>query len=144
MMIAARGILILFGGTLASLSSPLVNDLAQPSETGKTIQETGLLKLRKQLDLVRAKQREARRKPYDAHCCPDISFLLRLSKSEIQTALGEPNVCKETGYAPCKEIGAWFYCFYYLPPGWLGGGFNLVLQFDRQERCLSAKWIGTK
>ena len=36
-----------------------------------------------------------------------------------------------------------FYSFYHLPQGWLGGGPELLLQFQG-ERCVSAQWRFTQ
>jgi hypothetical protein len=45
--------------------------------------------------------------------------------------------------APCQTNDDWFYSFYHLPEGWLGGGPELLLGFDGQV-CKSAKWMITR
>jgi hypothetical protein len=46
--------------------------------------------------------------------------------------------------APCVERSDWFYSFYHLPEGWVGGGPELLLHFDGSDFCTTADWRFTQ
>ncbi len=46
--------------------------------------------------------------------------------------------------APCGEEDDVFYSFYHLPDTWVGGGPELRLRFDDDDRCASAMWFHTQ
>lgn len=78
----------------------------------------------------------------DSH---DLSSLIGMTRNELHIALGEPHICRlPISYAPCKNEGDWFYSFYDLPDGWVGGGPELFLTFDKEDKCKTAQWAFTQ
>jgi len=83
----------------------------------------------------------------------DLGPLVGMTQAEIRTALGAPRACHEKEVtddqgrqlpvAPCESADDWFYSFYHLPEGWLGGGPELLLRFDGKV-CKSAEWKTTR
>jgi hypothetical protein len=77
----------------------------------------------------------------------DVSALAGATQEEIREALGEPETCEnDMQFAPC--IGGdptnWFYSFYHLQTGSLGGGPELLLEFSADGRCTRASWAHTR
>jgi len=70
--------------------------------------------------------------------------LLGMTRSELRSALGAPRACDEGSVAPCQTDDDWFYSFYFLPAGTVGGGPELLLQFDDRGTCVSARWMFTQ
>lgn len=80
--------------------------------------------------------------------------LLGMSRAELRAALGAPNTCggnrggetdgRRARVAPCQTGDDWFYSFYHLPEGSVGGGPELLLQFDEKGTCVSARWVLTQ
>jgi hypothetical protein len=83
-----------------------------------------------------------------------LDMLVGMTRSAIRAALGSPNTCAEDAYtdadgqghpvAPCVERSDWFYSFYHLPEGWVGGGPELLLHFDGSDFCTTADWRFTQ
>jgi hypothetical protein len=113
--------------------------------TSKNSRVTSTLhSLRASLDSVSAAPED---KPFEASDATrsDISVLVGLSREQIQSALGRPEACNSFFMpAPCEHVDDWFYSFYKLPLGWVGGGQELLLQFDRGGICTSASWRFTR
>src|SRR5581483_8739900 len=108
----------------------------------KPKRERLLISLRKRLDKVRTSKGE---KPVEASAGDDVSFLVGMTRTKIKSALGAPHVCHAPiKYAPCKEEDDWFYSFYYLPSGYVGGGAELFLAFDRTGICKISRWVYTQ
>jgi hypothetical protein len=105
--------------------------------------ESKLQNLRSSLELVKNAPVD---KPFAITDTPrqDVSFLVGQSRSQIKSSLGTPNVCGTVMPAPCEHQGDWFYSFYKLPTGWLGGGPELFLTFGKDDICSSAKWVFTQ
>lgn len=61
---------------------------------------------------------------------PDVSPLIGVKREQVVSRLGEPDS------AETEEV----YWFYRLPPGWLGGGPELVLRYAEDRRVVSAVW----
>jgi len=80
--------------------------------------------------------------------------LVGMTRDAIRAALGAPSTCEEDvsfdqegrGHpvAPCEAHQDWFYSFYHLPETWVGGGPELLLQFDANDVCSSARWMHTQ
>jgi hypothetical protein len=77
-----------------------------------------------------------------------------MQQDELRKTLGEPNTCTEKPVtdaagnklpvAPCQKDSDWFYSLYYLPSTHVGGGPELLLQFDDQGQCTSSRWVWTQ
>jgi len=97
--------------------------------------------LRKRLKIVRTAHGK---KPIEMPGGDDVSLLVGMSRTEIKSALGQPQVCHvPIEYAPCKGDGDWFYSFYYMAD-YNGGGPELYLTFDNKEISKTAQWIFTQ
>jgi hypothetical protein len=80
--------------------------------------------------------------------------LVGMTRDAIRNALGEPNTCEEdvafdsqgngSPVAPCESHQDWFYSFYHLPEHSVGGGPELLLQFDANGVCAAARWMHTQ
>ena len=80
--------------------------------------------------------------------------LLGTTQSQLRAALGAPHTCRKKQStesdgnrslaAPCQTDDDWFYSFYHLPAGAVGGGPELLLQFDNEGNCVSARWVLTR
>ena len=83
-----------------------------------------------------------------------LDALVGMTRDGIRDALGEPATCTEIVWfdddgrghpvAPCTSHADWFYSFYHLPEGWVGGGPELLLQFDADGSCTTALWQYTQ
>jgi hypothetical protein len=68
--------------------------------------------------------------------------LIGVPKSAFAEALGPAYECDDDLIQGCRGAGAWFYSFYApLGPGAVGGGPELSLGFDRNDRCNQAEWV---
>ncbi len=104
-----------------------------------------IAQLRQRLDTVAEHQRSQYPQPFEVQANDDVSLLRGLTQHEIQVALGDPQICAAGKLvAPCTQAGDWFYSFYYLPAGYVGGGAELLLRFDDQGVCRSAQWLWTQ
>ncbi|MCX5842251.1 MAG: hypothetical protein NT022_00615 [Deltaproteobacteria bacterium] len=99
-----------------------------------------LAKLRASLDLVKNADDD---KPFTAPTYK-ASSLIGLSRSQISSALGEPNTCVSIMAAPCQDKSDLFYSFYKLPKNYRGGGPELLLKFGKNDVCKSATWAFTQ
>jgi hypothetical protein len=129
-----------------TLGIPGCNASPGRSVTKKTDRQELLVRLHVQLETVREKARNrSDNKPFEVSNLQDVSLLKDMSKTDIQTALGEPNLCdKPARPAPCINDTDWFYSYYYLPSGWNGGGPELLLEFDKDDKCRVARWVYTQ
>jgi hypothetical protein len=122
--------------TLAGIT--FIATLAGCAHQAPALEAPALLEeLRARLDRVRAAPSD---KYVDSTPDLDVSALAGLSAERIAAALGRPNVCEHPGGAPCDERGDWFYAFYQLREGSLGGGTNLWLRLGPDGRCTAASW----
>ncbi len=74
----------------------------------------------------------------------NVQELVDVERSVIQKELGPPDQCDLLGNAPCPVAKHWYYDFYHLPEGSVGGGSALSLTFDDAGRCVVATWMGFK
>jgi hypothetical protein len=74
----------------------------------------------------------------------NVDELVGVERSVIQKELGAPDQCDLLGNAPCPVAKHWYYDFYHLPEGSVGGGSALSLTFDDSGRCVVATWMGFK
>jgi hypothetical protein len=74
----------------------------------------------------------------------NVQELVDVERSIIQKELGPPDQCDLLGNAPCPVAKHWYYDFYHLPEGSVGGGSALSLTFDDANRCVVATWMGFK
>jgi hypothetical protein len=87
------------------------------------------------------------RKPAEEDIGEPLTPLVGLSRAQISVALGDPHVCAPPFVGPdnlCPHERDWYYSFHRLPEGFKGGGPELVLEFDRNDRCVSAKVVFTQ
>jgi hypothetical protein len=75
---------------------------------------------------------------------PDVAPLVGLPAEQLREKLGEPDACASRKAERCDPIGQWVYLFYRLPPGWRGGGAELVLHFGSSNACHQAYWRFTR
>ena len=80
-------------------------------------------------------------RPVDPPPTVDVRVLVGIGRDRIQGALGPPESCDQP---TCADARSWYYEFYYLPEGWIGGGTALFLTFDGSGRCAHASWGGFK
>jgi hypothetical protein len=112
---------------------------------------SALREIRAALDDVRAADADAN---VSAGTLLRVDALVGMTRDAIRAALGEPSTCEEdvafdsqgNGFpvAPCRTHQDWFYSFYHLPEGWVGGGPELLLQFAANDVCASARWLHTQ
>ncbi len=107
---------------------------------------------------MRAALDEIRAAAADAEVVNDrpvrVEVLVGMTRDAIRAALGAPGGCEEDvsfdaegrGHpvAPCEAHEDWYYSFYHLPETWVGGGPELLLQFDANGVCTSAGWRHTQ
>jgi hypothetical protein len=84
----------------------------------------------------------------------DVAPVAGMSRDDLRAALGEPGSCVDNPVtdaqgnrrpvAPCQTNDDWFYSFYRLPEGWVGGGPELLLTFDAAGTCTAADWRFTQ
>ena len=82
-----------------------------------------------------------------------LDVLVGMTRDAVRDALGEPSTCVDDvsfdsggrGHpvAPCTSHTDWFYSFYHLPDGWVGGGPELLLRFEG-GLCIEALWRFTQ
>jgi hypothetical protein len=122
-----------------------------PAPANPTMDRTTLLKtLRQRLDRLPQKPSA----PVNDGGDLPLEALAGATCAELRDALGTPHTCQGVGYhdaqgnphpvAPCESSTDWFYSFYRLPDGWVGGGPELLLQFDDQCVCVRALWRHTQ
>jgi hypothetical protein len=129
----------------------LVASTPAPSEAQAPARTTVVRELRARLDQLRASE-EPRRFGRDL----DVAPLVGMTRDQIRAALGAPSICGGPGYrihdprgnwaptAPCRTPEDWYYSFYRLPPRSVGGGTELLLQFDAAGVCTVALWRGSR
>jgi hypothetical protein len=74
----------------------------------------------------------------------DLAALTGTPIAELKRTLGQPDCVADGPMAPCPEAAAVSYDFFYLPPGWRGGGATLLVHADPSGRCDSATWMLSK
>lgn len=80
----------------------------------------------------------------------EVQALVGMSRREVVAQLGEPEVCggmNGTNGAPCMRSppGSWYFLLFGgAATAVLEGGHVLLLNFDTNERCATAKvaWVG--
>lgn len=95
-----------------------------------------LAELGVELKRIRASQSD---QPVSSGLKPNVKVLMKLKRTQIQSALGEPDSCSERKSSFCANAQEWRYVFHKLPAGWRGGGAELVLSFDR-NLVKNAQW----
>jgi hypothetical protein len=70
----------------------------------------------------------------------DVSALLGSTREAVLGSLGAPDSCVRGMTDECRARDWWGYFFYYLPPGWRGGGPELWFQFDSAGVVEQAEW----
>jgi len=70
----------------------------------------------------------------------DVEVLLGVSRSVVADALGSPDNCEQLASEECSSKSQWLFGFYYLPPGWRGGGPELWLDFNSAGEVEKAEW----
>lgn len=126
-------------------AEPVTDPPSEVVEPGDGV-ATLLAELRRRLDEV-ARHSDSD-EPFQNGGDLDVAPLAGLVRARLRNALGEPSTCADASgqvlqMAPCRAATDWFYSFYKLPENWVGGGPELLLQFDG-ERCTSAAWRYTQ
>lgn len=99
--------------------------------------------LRERLDDVRS--RAPVTDSYENWGSEDVRPLIGLSKSDLEQALGPHEGCRMEGARRnCRDDRTWLYSFYDLPPGSLGGGPELALEFDARGVVTTVEWYHSK
>ena len=70
----------------------------------------------------------------------DVSALVGSTRDAVLESLGAPDSCLRELTDECRARDWWGYFFYYLPPGWRGGGPELWFQFDSAGVIEQAQW----
>jgi hypothetical protein len=70
----------------------------------------------------------------------DVSALVGSTREAVLEALGAPDSCLRELTDECRARDWWGYFFYYLPPGWRGGGPELWFEFDSAGVIEQAQW----
>lgn len=156
-MVRAHSSAFVAGAVLLVAAGPC---RADPPRTGSNTSSatpavavsTSIAALRSRLDRVRAATARENLRVADGH--ESVQGLVGMSRDAIHAALGEPHTCSRTDVhdshgtpmpvAPCASTTDWFYSFYHLPVGSLGGGPELLLTFDAAGICTSAVWRFTR
>jgi len=97
-----------------------------------------LAQLRSDLHSVRASKST---EPVASKVQPDVKTLVGLRQTQIHVVLGDPDACVKPKNGSCLGSSEWTYSFYRLPPGWRGGGPELVLSFDEDLGVRLAAWL---
>jgi hypothetical protein len=148
------GIAVIVGGRAVLTASPP----EQRSAGAAREQASNLLNtLRQQLERVAlARSRNERFDIRDLNAAPvDVTSLVGVSRKTLSDALGVPSVdCRQTPVtspdlspariAPCRSENDLAYSFYALPRNWVGGGPELLLEFNARDECVRASWVSTQ
>ncbi len=124
---------------LTTASSPVELDAAAEPSAAEV-----LAALRVSLDKVRAVAPDQTIRLGEPR---DVGALAGATQEEIREVLGEPETCEQNmQFAPCVggDPTNWFYSFYHLQTGSLGGGPELLLEFSADGRCTRASWAHTR
>src|SRR5262245_531073 len=87
--------------------------------------------------------------PFSSPCANrDVSALDGVSKAEIESALGRPDLVASSGSVTSAQgayerAATWSYSFYRLPVDYLGGGPELLFEFNSND-VARAKWVHTE
>jgi hypothetical protein len=90
-----------------------------------------------------------RTEPPPAVDLPSVGALVGVTRTRFLEALGHPACgrwASEPGTQhyerlPCEEARELEYSFYYLPDNYVGGGPELIVEFDERGVCNSARWM---
>lgn len=84
-------------------------------------------------------------RPFRVEPMPPVDVLVGLRRSEL-SFLGEAHACTGPAQpsAPCQRANQAFFSFYKLPPSSVGGGPELLLDFDDQGQCSAARVTHTR
>jgi hypothetical protein len=131
--------------------------LQQISGSASSDAQTLLSSLRQHLDRVAlARARNERFDMQEAEpAMLDVTSLVGVSRRLLLETLGPSRVdCRRTlseekprqvrRIAPCRAEDDLAYSFYALPKDWVGGGPALLLEFDRGDTCVRARWFRTQ
>ncbi len=99
-------------------------------------------------ELLRTERKRVRSAQPDEHIDTgreiNVQDLVDVERAVIRRQLGPPDECDLLGNAPCPVAKHWYYSFYHLPEGSVGGGTALSLTFDDDGRCVRSTWMGFK
>ena len=117
------------------------------AETPKAYSQD-VLKWHDCLDFVRHGKHEAH---FNSPCFPgDPAVLIGLTRTDVHVLFGEPISCRDATDdgdgtdIECGQAGQWWYSFYTLPEGYVGGGPELALVFGRDDRVVHTRWFMTQ
>jgi hypothetical protein len=132
---------------------------SQQNATGPAGDDAGTLlnSLRQRLDRVAlARARNLKFDIRDVEPAPiSVTSLIGVSRQRLLENLGPSSVdCRRTlngqtpapvrRIAPCRAGDDLAYSFYALPKTWVGGGSELLLEFDGGDTCVRARWFQTQ
>lgn len=70
----------------------------------------------------------------------DVSALEGVTRWTLLGSLGIPDNCSRDAIKECAAQTFWVYRFYYIPPGSVGGGPELWLEFDVNDQVHATAW----
>jgi hypothetical protein len=129
-------------GLTASCTTSEAFPAASESDPGRDIS------LGKTFELLRTQRARVKSAQRDEHVDTGrevgVQELVGVERAVVQKELGPPDECDLLGNAPCPVAKAWYYDFYHLPEGSVGGGSTLSITFDDSGRCVRSAWMTFK
>ena len=137
-ILALAAVVVLTASCAASEAFPAASE----SDPGRKVS------LGKTFELLRIQRARVKSAQPDQHVDTGreigVQELVGVQRSVIQKELGSPDHCDLLGNAPCPVAKWWYYDFYHLPPGSVGGGSALSLTFDDSGLCFRSTWMEFK
>jgi hypothetical protein len=99
----------------------------------------------RKLDLLRAEYQESRRRPLkhdlDPQIRDDLLFLVGMSSSTIQAALGPPDRCTDQIGAESRLLPLDECLLYRFDLEDIPGAYSLRVRLDRRGNCIEPRWL---
>lgn len=142
--------IVVMGLLAVMVSSSLA---AGPMPAVRSAYSTDVLKWRDCLDFVKHGKHAA---DFTSPCFPgDPAVLTGLTRNDVISLFGGPSDCRQSSeettedfgsskYPKCGTADQWWYSFYTLPEGAVGGGPEIALTFGRDGRVVRTQWVMTQ